>query len=132
MANQSSKTIQNWLSCDIAGLRVENEGNGACMFVRESELDGASGAGSPARQFLAVGDHVVEDVHWHPQTCTSVNFCCSHLVFVKASEGESPVCESGMWFTRNTACLTSRGHRMGSATSGSGLLSAASWFWQLP
>ncbi len=34
------------------------------MFVRESEVDGASGAGSPARQFLAVGNHFVEDVHW--------------------------------------------------------------------
>ncbi len=25
------------------------------------------------------------------------------------SEGESPVLGSGMWFTRNTACLTARG-----------------------
>ncbi len=52
------------LSCDVASLRVENEGNGSCMFVRESKEDGASGAGNPARQILAVGNHFVEGVHW--------------------------------------------------------------------
>ena len=48
-----------------------------------------------------------------PQTCTSVNFFCSHRVFVKTSEGESPVLGSGMWFTRNTACLTAKGPQSG-------------------
>ena len=33
------------------------------MLVGESEVDGSSGAGRPARQLFAVRDHLVEDVH---------------------------------------------------------------------
>ena len=36
--------------------------------------------------------------------------------FMKTSEGERPVRGSGMWFTRNTACFTARGVRVGLAT----------------
>ena len=54
----------------------------------------------------------------YPQMCTSISFLCSHQVFVKMSCGDRPVRGSGMWFTRNTACLTARDQSVGSAMSG--------------
>ncbi len=73
------------LSCDVASLRIDNEENGACMFVRESKVDGASGAGSPARQFLAVGNQFVMDVQKNLERIIQVNlfmgtFARSHQV----------------------------------------------------
>ena len=48
----------------VARLWIENKRNGARVFVGESEVDGSSGAGRPARQLFAVRNHLVEDVYW--------------------------------------------------------------------
>ena len=103
------------LGCDVANLRVENEGNGTCMFVRESKVDGASGARSPARQFLVVRNHFVKDKYWASPDVYIRQVLLFPSGFYKDIRGR----ESGLWVsTRNTARLTASGHRVGSATSG--------------
>ena len=55
----------------------------------------------------------------HPHTCSESSFCIGNLVFDHKSIGDSPVLTLGIRLWMYTACLTARGHVVGSAaTSG--------------
>ena len=49
---------------DGAGVRIESNGNTACVFAGESHVDNSLGAGVPAGNLLAISEMLIELVDW--------------------------------------------------------------------